>query len=503
MKLKLLISSILLSVILFSCQKENPKVTYSLNVRVSPPGTGVVNPSSGVFNEGELVTILAAPNDFSGFKNWSGNIITPNFNPQIQITMDSDKNLIANFEDLDDDNDEILNSFDECPGTLAGAVIDNFGCSAYQYDPDGDGVEITFDYCPLTPPGSNVDNFGCSDIFYLDDNGITIKVGENARLNSVYELNGITYTALSRDKIREMINNGEDLSGTIPFNSESSVFTSMNSLFRKYSNQTFEVYLVGSISHWDVSKITDMHNMFVDFPGYISDLSYWDVSNVTDMSHMFQNTNYSFDLSEWDTSSVTNMSSMFSGANYQNNLNNWDVSKVTNMTDMFINSNYNEPLNNWDVSNVTSMRGMFYGADEFNQPIGNWDVSNVTTMRLMFQIASNFNQPIGGWDVSSVTDMAGMFYGTPFNRSLNNWDVSNVIFMEYMFGYTRFNLDISNWDVSNVANMSGMFSGNKSFNRDISNWNVSNVIHCGGFSLDNDGAFNKSNIPNFTNCNPD
>jgi len=67
----------------------------------------------------------------------------------------------------------------------------------------------------------------------------------------------------------------------------------------------------------------------------------------------------------------------------------------------------------------------------------------------------------------------------------------------------RFNLDISNWGVSNVTNMSGMFRANKSFNRDISNWNVSNVIHCGGFSIDNYGAFFKANIPNFTNCNPD
>lgn len=58
-----------------------------------------------------------------------------------------------------------------------------------------------------------------------------------------------------------------------------------------------------------------------------------DLSKVTDMGNMFRAaTNFNGDLSNWDVSNVTNMTNVFNGArNFNSDLSAWDVSKVTNM----------------------------------------------------------------------------------------------------------------------------------------------------------------------------
>ena len=102
----------------------------------------------------------------------------------------------------------------------------------------------------------------------------------------------------------------------------------------------------GDLSHWNVSKVTDMSLMFAhddeygadfDPPEFHSDLSHWDVSNVTNMRFMFCfNSNFNGDISKWNVSNVKNMESMFLHAHHFNrDLSQWDVSNVTNMDGMF------------------------------------------------------------------------------------------------------------------------------------------------------------------------
>ena len=104
----------------------------------------------------------------------------------------------------------------------------------------------------------------------------------------------------------------------------------------------------------DVSSLTnficdDFSNIFSGLKEvkHIIGLENWDVSKVTNMKEMFADCdNFNADLSKWNVSSVKDMRSMF-----------WDC------------ENFNSDLSNWDVSNVTDMRNMFYSCDSLkNKP---------------------------------------------------------------------------------------------------------------------------------------
>ena len=103
----------------------------------------------------------------------------------------------------------------------------------------------------------------------------------------------------------------------------------------------------GHISHWDVSRVTDMRELFFGCSSFNDNIEHWDVSNVTDMSRLFAD------------------------------------AKV-----------FNQPLHRWDVSKVEDMSGMFHSAFSFNQPIGTWDVRHVKNMSNMFHSAQLFNQSV-------------------------------------------------------------------------------------------------------------
>ena len=158
---------------------------------------------------------------------------------------------------------------------------------------------------------------------YLDDNGVTIKARDWARVGDQGEINGITYTIIDN-------NNFGTNAYTIIEQSNSDVCTTrvtyMNSIFQNYSG---------------------------DFKN--TDLGSWDVSNVYIMTSMFSNApEFNQDISKWDVSNVNNMSSMFRYA-----------------------SSFNKDISSWNVSSVESMSGMFYQAILFNQDLTSWNVNNV------------------------------------------------------------------------------------------------------------------------------
>lgn len=82
----------------------------------------------------------------------------------------------------DDDRDGVVNSKDQCPGTPAGATVDARGCA----DTDGDGVNDYRDQCPNTARGVVVDNTGCQLTEEYRLEGVKFEF-DSARLTSAAE----------------------------------------------------------------------------------------------------------------------------------------------------------------------------------------------------------------------------------------------------------------------------------------------------------------------------
>lgn len=211
------------------------------------------------------------------------------------------------------------------------------------------GISFAF----LTSCSTSDDN-GPDNPIYLDTNGVTIKAKDWALIGDSGVVNGIGYTIVNAQTLKNMIAAGDDVTRVC-----TSRVTDMSSL-------GFHIYFNQDISNWDVSKVTNMWGMFKGIGFFNQDISNWDVSNVFIMNEMFY------------------------GAEY-----------------------FNQSLSNWDVSNVRSMNRMFYGAWKFNQNLSNWDVSTVLFMDSMFEYATHFNQDLSNWDVVNIVDCQSFSSDTP------------------------------------------------------------------------------------------
>ena len=230
-------------------------------------------------------------------------------------------------------------------------------------DSDGDTVYDLLDNC-VEEPG-DVDNYGCPIPAVYFENG-KCKCPE-AAVGDTIVIDGVTYTVVDNEKIREEIANGN-------------------------------VNLCTSL-------VTDMSTLFQNNASFNSDISFWDTSNVIDMFGVFGGaSSFNGDIGNWNTSKVVDMRNLFNGA-----------------------SSFNQNIGNWNTAAVTDMNTMFGDATSFNQDIGNWNTSSVTNMPDMFKWAISFNQDIGSWDTSQVEYMFGMFASaSAFNQDLTRWCVSGI-----------------------------------------------------------------------------
>lgn len=265
----------------------------------------------------------------------------------------------------------------------------------------------------VTNDPSNI-GIGENPFFLLADNGVTIKCPD-AEVGDTGEVNGVIYTKRMRNQITE-----ENASTTC-----TSGIANMSGLFAGSSDSTDSFN--NDISHWDVSNVTNMGNMFSWATSFNQDIGDWDVGNVTNMAGMFSwATSFNQDIGNWNVSNVYNMISMFKGEN-----------------------SFNQDIGNWDVGSVTRMERMFENAASFNQNLSNWCVTNITSEPNSFSTGSpllNEYKPIWGTCGSTEIGWANLQWpGFGAAYSGNTFDVYTQVYIEGITGQNIENPNIQSW----------------------------------------------------------
>lgn len=343
-------------------------------------------------------------------------------------------------------------------------IVEDFNFDAITHETDNDELLIqTINdeiFEKLLKNGNRLDLLTKDEQDFYTDNvksGYLYRyvVNDRKELESILKLNLVgDYNWLDVSKITDMSNLFEHMRR---FNGDISKWntvnvTDMHGMFQDC------LRFNGDISKWNTGNVQDMSFMFADCKNFNAPITYWNTGNVYTMESMFLRCK-SFKCSHlyWNTRHVHNMEKMFAETRFDGDISTWDVSSVTNMDGMFMRSFFNGDLSKWDVSSVTSMYEMFEDSD-FNSDISNWDVRHVTSMGSMFK-NSAFNGDISKWNTASLNDMNEMFAESVFNGDLSNFNVLKCTELRNVFYKSKFGNDsISKWDVSNVSDMTGLFA---------------------------------------------
>jgi surface protein len=98
------------------------------------------------------------------------------------------------------------------------------------------------------------------------------------------------------------------------------------------------------------------------------------------------------DISLWETSAVTDMGSLFEGyADFNDNISNWNVAGVTSMYRMFNGASaFDQDISSWNVASVRSMISE-WKVSALNQDLCAWGqkLPSTTKVSSMFSGANN------------------------------------------------------------------------------------------------------------------
>ena len=259
-------------------------------------------------------------------------------------------------------------------------------------------------------------------------------------------------------------------------------------------NKTEDISLTGeNVAGFDISKATDITEMFADSDITEIDLSGFNFSNIENMQKMFWRCKVLGKVTfaaETNTAGVTDMSKVFEGCSNLAeivNLNALDTQNVTTMADMFGNYFYRTKV----TGGKQKVTFDYPGPCVETLDLSGFNTSKVTDMSGMFYLPEVTSLNISGLDTSSVTNMTDMFY-LPKVTSLDvsTMNTSNVISMGNMFNLASVSsLDVHTFDAAKVTDMSGMFTLDKAESL-IFGLNTSNVSYMSGM-------FNLASIKTF------
>jgi hypothetical protein len=128
-------------------------------------------------------------------------------------------------------------------------------------------------YKPIDDPDNPV---------YVADNGITIMAKQWAKIGATGVIEGISYTVVDEEILREMLANEKDVTTVA-----TTKVTDMSAMF--YGAETFNQ----AIGNWDLSSVTTVHSMFYGATSFNQLLSAWDLDAVTVC------TKFSYDTPQW------------------------------------------------------------------------------------------------------------------------------------------------------------------------------------------------------------
>ena len=257
------------------------------------------------------------------------------------------------------------------------------------------------------------------------------------------------------------------------------------------------------ISTWDTSRMTNMNSMFygagsfncglpVPWQDYIDDRhrgNGYHRQNINTKEVTVNGKTYI----AWDVSKMTNMFEMFLGCgSFNSDISNWNTSNVTMGNALFqgvgsFNCGNNDKINPNDTENG-------------GLPERTIDTKIVTIGTGERQITYK------AWDITGIDDMRLMFTSTyAFNNDLNNWDMRNVKRGYKMFQYSHYNGDITKWNTIGLTTAYSMFNQMPYFNRDISTKTI-DVTNPDNYipTFDYSGKINSSESPTYGSMrNPD
>ncbi len=276
------------------------------------------------------------------------------------------------------------------------------------------------------------------------------------------------------------------------------------------------------ISNFNTENVTKMDQMFDKCYGLTSlDLSKFNTTKVWDMERMFaecSNLKTIYVGEGWTTASVTSSEEMFSKCFdlYGENGSSYDEIGIDDASLAKIDGGKSNPgyLTQFGKTEYVGIKPyvvlndgvatFYYGtptadALKLQREIKNWseDVRK-SVKKVVFDASFKDYKPTSGaywfWNFSNldeisgmkeylntenITDMAAMFYGCKFKSlDLSSFNTEKVTSMSCMFKHSSYleTIDLSSFDTKNITDMAGMFENCSSLSKiDLHNFNTASV----------------------------